>query len=279
MRKNIEEYNFKSCNQISKVKNSRHQFYKLLFIANYSLLSKLMTNNLDVWVVGVVWVASDSEMVVVVWVVDSIVTVDPIVTVVSEVVSWVVSTESSEALWDNLDGGAWATDGLDDLDGGLGGDNSNWSTDGWDDDGSGDNWGSSTFGTLNIGTESVFGISGVSHSADGTIGLNDGVTSLNSITIASLGGRLAVSGLSIVHIVGVAVLWVGVDGLGFWGNGDGLDWSNDGLVSSNNDGLVSKTGSVRVLGIWGDVGERLGSCGGSSQDCEESDDLHHFDRR
>lgn len=74
------------------------------------------------------------------------------------------------------------------------------------------------------GVESVDWVSGVVDDASGAIGLQEGVASLNEVAVAGLLLALGITGQAVVHVVGIAVLWmrvvVGVDGLGDGGGDD-----------------------------------------------------------
>ena len=62
------------------------------------------------------------------------------------------------------------------------------------------NSGSSSWATFDLGIESVFSVSGVGDSADGTIGLNNRVATTNFVPITGLSGALAVTSLGVVDI-------------------------------------------------------------------------------
>jgi hypothetical protein len=101
--------------------------------------------------------------------------------------------------------------------------------------------------TVDDGVESVDWVSGVGNGTDGTIGLNKGVLSLDNTVGAGLGSGLGVSGQTISNRVSVAVLWVGVEGLG----------GNDGL----GNGLSIGDGSGNLGVGWLSVGDWSGNLG------------------
>jgi hypothetical protein len=182
---------------------------------------------------------------------------------------------------------------------------SNWegSTDGdWSDGGLNDSWGRS----VNNGVESLDGVSGVGDGTDGTIGLNEGVLSLNDISVAGLVGRVLVTSQGIGHGVSVVVLWMrvvwlstdgwdnGLGGVGNRGNSLGDEWSvgvgsNWSHSLGNQGGVVVGRGSICVGSVgWGSIG--VGSVGrgsvadwsndsGTGASCkgEDGDDLDHCD--
>jgi len=97
-------------------------------------------------------------------------------------------------------------------------------------DGGGSDWGNSFDGNgggflANYGVESVDWVSGVVDSTPGTISLQEGVATLNEVAIAGLMLAFGVAGQTVVHVVGVAVLWmrveIGINGLSHHGFGHG----------------------------------------------------------
>lgn len=56
-------------------------------------------------------------------------------------------------------------------------------------------------GLVDHGVESIVLVGGVVHGADGTIGLHQGVLSLDGVTIAGLVLRLHISGVEVIHAV------------------------------------------------------------------------------
>jgi hypothetical protein len=121
--------------------------------------------------------------------------------------------------------------------------------------------------SVNNGVESLDGVSGVGDGPDSTIGLNEGVLSLNNISVTGLRCGLGVSGQSIGDGVSVVVLWVRV--IWLWLNGDGLCDGDRGMSD----------------GEWGVVGHGKGgssvgsnnSSAGNSGEGKDSDSLEHLD--
>ncbi|KYN05715.1 hypothetical protein ALC62_03370 [Cyphomyrmex costatus] len=96
----------------------------------------------------------------------------------------------------------------------------------------GGNWGDSFDGNgdgflADYGVESIDWISGVVNGAPGTIGFQEGVATLDEVAVTGLVLALGISGQAVVHVIGVAVLWmrveVGIDSLSHHclGNGSG----------------------------------------------------------
>jgi hypothetical protein len=157
--------------------------------------------------------------------------------------------------------GNWS--GISDWSGNWGSDSDGWGSIGdWSGNGvlDSDGWGLS----VNNGVESVDWISGVGHGSDGTIGLDEGVLSLDNISVSALRGGLGVSGKSVRDGVSVVVLWMRVvwlssDGLGDWGSIG--DWGSDS--SDGWGGIGDWSGSIGWSSIsWGSVGDWGSSHGG-----------------
>jgi len=142
--------------------------------------------------------------------------------------------------------------------------------------------------TVDDGVESVDGISGVSDGSDGTIGLNEGVLSLDDISVTGFVLLLLVSGDTVSNGVSVVVLWMRV--IWLWGDGDLGDW---GGISERSDGLSywggisesnwsSGISSISQTSISGSSISDSGSNdsgSGTANDGEESGDLDHDDRK
>lgn len=140
---------------------------------------------------------------------------------------------------------------------------SNWegstNGDGGSDGGLNDSGGRS----VNNGVESLDWVSGVGDGPHGTIGLNEGVLSLDNISVTGLRCGLGVSGQGIGDGVSVVVLWVWVIWLGLDGDGGMSD------------------GEWGVVGHW-ERGSGIGSgskdsSAGKSGEGKDSDNLEHLD--
>ncbi|KAF4521976.1 hypothetical protein B566_EDAN012525 [Ephemera danica] len=114
--------------------------------------------------------------------------------------------------------------------------------------------------------ESVDGISGVLDGTTGAIGLSQRVRSLDNISVAGLVLVLAVSGQSILDVVGVRVLRVGVE-VGVDSDGS---LSNGGGISSHSGGSIGSTSVGRggVCAVSGSSG--VGSHGRGADDSSAS---------
>jgi hypothetical protein len=160
--------------------------------------------------------------------------------------------------------------------------NGNWASDtgNWcvvgDGEGSTDgDWGSdgglhdSGGRSVNNGVESLDGVGGVGDGPDGTIGLNEGVLSLDNISVTGLRCGLGVSGQGIGDGVSVVVLWVWVVWLGL--DGDGLSDGDRGM----SDGVVGH--GERGSGICGrGIGRSNDSSAGNASEGKDSDSLGQF---
>ncbi|KAF4521991.1 hypothetical protein B566_EDAN012541 [Ephemera danica] len=127
--------------------------------------------------------------------------------------------------------------------------------------------------------ESVDGISSVFHNTTSTIGLNKGVRSLDNISVAGLSLSLAVSGQSILDVVGVRVLRVGVevsvDSNGSLSNGGSIG-QRSGIGSTSDGGGITEGSSYAShsrggitegsshLSYRGGIGQRSCTVSGSS---------------
>jgi hypothetical protein len=154
--------------------------------------------------------------------------------------------------------------------------NGDWTTETGNWEGSTDcNWGSdgdlgdSGGRSVNNGVESLDGVSGVGDGPDGTIGLDEGVLSLDNISVTGLRCGLGVSGQGIGDGVSVVVLWVRVIWLGL--DGDGLSDGDRGM-SDGEWGVVGHC--VRGSGIGSGSND---SSAGNSSEGKDSDSLEHLD--
>jgi hypothetical protein len=183
--------------------------------------------------------------------------------------NWSGNLDLSE-LW------GWSKSELDLLGLGLSND-SDWCW-GWDN--SLDNWswgrGGSSWGVLDDGVESVDGIGGVLNSSQVTVGLNEGVRSLDDSVVSAFGSRLVVSGLGVSYAVGVVVLGVGVNGflnlggnLGNWDWSLDKDWSLDWESEGSSDGLDDLADDW--AGSWGSDKALSGESVGSESSIDNED--------
>jgi len=130
-----------------------------------------------------------------------------------------------------------------------------------------DSWGRS----VNDGVESLDGVSGVGDGPDGTIGLNEGVLSLDNISVTGLGSGLGVTGQGIGDGVSVVVLWVRVIWLGL--HSYGLCHRDRGM-SDGEWGVVGHGEGSSGVGVRGRSND---SSAGNSSEGKDSDSLEHLD--
>ena len=98
---------------------------------------------------------------------------------------------------------------------------------------SSDDWGGSNCGFLvDGGVESVDWISGVVYDSPGTVGFEEGVASLDDISLPGFGLALGVSGQGVADGVAEVVAWVGV----VFVSGGGSQELGGGVGASQNGG-------------------------------------------
>ena len=101
------------------------------------------------------------------------------------------------------------------------------------------------------GVETVVGVGGVLNSALGAVGVHHGVGALHNVSIAGLVLALGVTGVSVLHVVGEAVLGVGIVSLNLGNGGSVCHGGRD--LGYRSRGVVGRSG----LDMAG-VGERSG---------------------
>lgn len=125
--------------------------------------------------------------------------------------------------------------------------------------------------TVDDSIETIVWVSGVFNDSLGSIGFDEGVASLDYITVTFFVLVFAVTGQTILYVVGEAVLWVWVVFIDWGGNDSFSYWSGIGQWSSSGISLgdwgsICYWGGVIGLGNWNysSVGE--GQDGG--ENCE-----------
>jgi hypothetical protein len=148
---------------------------------------------------------------------------------------------------------------------------------------------------LDNSVESIDGISSISNNSDGSIRFDEGILSLDNISVSGFGVRVLVSGQTISNGISEVVLWVGI--IRFWLNG--MNFGNrlgvsDGRLCVSN-GWGSSEGWSSIMGCyWGNssgicwlsisnwprsIGSSISdgsSSVGNSQQSGERDNLEHF---